>query len=158
MTSRLRTLPYLLLLLPLDLIVSFLLCVSMPFCFRWRRHASPTTPKLNCHATIVIVNWDGKHLLPECLSAAVEAVHVDGGGHEILVVDNGSTDGSVQFIRDNFPTVRVLALDRNYGFTGGNNRAIDQIQSEIIILLNNDMIVDRRFLRPLLNGFSDPSV
>src|SRR6185295_15677988 len=62
------------------------------------------------------------------------------------------------FIRQNFPTVRVLALDRNYGFTGGNNRGIGQARTDIVVLLNNDMVVDRGFLKPLLDGFSDPSV
>src|SRR5439155_18784232 len=49
-------------------------------------------------ATIIIVSWDGKHLLAECLPAVLEAVTHEGGNHEILVVDNGSTDGSVEFI------------------------------------------------------------
>src|SRR5207253_3952287 len=107
---------------------------------------------------ILIVNWDGKHLLAECLPAVLEAVRHDGGQHEILVVDNGSTDGSVDFIRQNFPMIRILELDRNYGFTGGNNRGVADVRTDIVVFLNNDMIVDRGFLRPLLNGFSDHSV
>jgi len=81
-----------------------------------------------------------------------------GGNHEILVVDNGSADGSAQFIRENFPQVRILPLDRNYGFSGGNNRGAAEAQSDIVVFLNNDMVVDRGFLRPLLTGFVDPSV
>jgi GT2 family glycosyltransferase len=158
MTSRLRTIPYVLLLLPLDFVVAICLCASVPFCVRRRRREPRTTPTTNSRATIVIVNWDGRHLLQECLSAVTEAVSIDGGAHEILLVDNGSTDGSVEFVRRNFPSVRVLALDRNYGFTGGNNRAIDEVRTDIVVLLNNDMMVDTGFLRPLLNGFSDPSV
>jgi len=104
------------------------------------------------------VNWDGRQLLAECLPSVVEAVQHDGGNHEILVVDNGSTDGSVDFVRQHFPCVHVLALDRNYGFAEGNNRAIAQARTDIVVLLNNDMIVNREFLRPLLDGFSDPSV
>src|SRR5262249_30259614 len=74
------------------------------------------------------------------------------------VVDNGSADGSVEFVRRNFPCVSVLPLDRNYGFGPGNDRGIKQAQTDIVVLLNNDMIVDREFLRPLLEGFSDPLV
>jgi GT2 family glycosyltransferase len=109
-------------------------------------------------ATIVIVNWDGKHLLLECLPSVIEAVSYTGGKHEILVVDNGSTDGSVQFMQDHFPMVRILPLDRNYGFAGGNNRAVEEVSTKIVVFLNNDMVVDRAFLTPLLKGFGDESV
>jgi GT2 family glycosyltransferase len=104
------------------------------------------------------VNWDGRQLLAECLPSVVEAVQHDGGKHEILVVDNGSTDGSVDYVRQHFPCVQVLALDRNYGFAEGNNRGIAQAKTDIVVLLNNDMVVNREFLRPLLGSFSDPSV
>src|SRR5262245_38913947 len=120
MKSKLRALPYLLLLLPFDAFVSLCLCVSIPFCFRARRHKDTKTQPPDSRATIIIVNWDGKHLLQDCLPAVIEAVRYDGGTHEVLVVDNGSTDGSAEFVQQNFPGVRVLMLDRNYGFSGGN--------------------------------------
>jgi GT2 family glycosyltransferase len=75
-----------------------------------------------------------------------------------MVVDNGSTDGSADFVRTKFPQVRLLRLDRNYGFTGGNNRGVEAANSDIVLLLNNDMIVDRNFLKPLLDGFHDSTV
>jgi len=106
----------------------------------------------------VIVNWDGKHLLAECLPSVIEAIQHDGGSHDVLVVDNGSKDGSVEFIREEFPTIQILALDRNYGFSEGNNRGIAKASTDTVVLLNNDMIVDRGFLSPLLDGFSDPCV
>jgi len=157
MTSKLRTLPYLLLLLPFDIAVALCLFASVPLCFRKQRDSETricNTEKV----TIIIVNWDGKHLLAECLPTVIEAVKHDGCNHEVLVVDNGSTDGSVDFIHHNFASVRVLRLDRNYGFIGGNNRGVAAVQSDIVVLLNNDMAVDRGFLRPLLEGFRDPSV
>src|SRR5215471_12441347 len=157
MTSKLRTLPYVLLLLPFDLVVAFCLCVSVPLCFR--RHRDTDTQRVtSTTTTIIIVNWDGKHLLEECLPALIGAVTYDGRPHEILIVDNGSTDGSIDFVRQNFPCVRILPLDRNYGFSGGNNRGIAEARTDIVVLLNNDMIVDRGFLGPLLDGFSDPFV
>src|SRR5262249_41393467 len=158
MTPRLRTLPYLLLLLPFDLIVALCLCASVPLCLKTRRHRDTETRRAQPPATLIIVNWDGRQLLAECLPSVVEAVQHDGGKHEILVVDNGSTDGSVDYVRQHFPCVHVLALDRNYGFAEGNNRGIAQAQTDIVVLLNNDMVVSREFLRPLLDGFSDPSV
>jgi len=109
-------------------------------------------------ATILILNWDGKHLLEECIPAVLSAIRVAGGKHGILVVDNGSTDGSVQFVRERFPEVKVLELNRNYGFVGGNNRGVETIETEIVVLLNNDMVVDSGFLAPLLDGFTDGAV
>ena len=157
MRLPLRALPYLTFLLPFDLLVALCLCVSIPLCFRKHRGTEPQRP-VAFATTIIIVNWDGKHLLTECLPSVIEAVEYDGRAHEILLVDNGSTDGSVQFVRENFPGVRILPLDRNYGFAGGNNRGIAGVATDIVVLLNNDMIVDRGFIGPLLDGFSDPSV
>ena len=61
-------------------------------------------------------------------------------------------------MRERFPEVRVVPLDRNYRFTGGNNRAVRTSKKDIVVFLNNDMLVDRGFLAPLLEGFKDPSV
>src|SRR5256712_8570596 len=196
MRSKLRVIPCLILLLPLDLIVAIGILLAQIFPSSQRRggakrepdRAKPqkkprrdgqfgvnvsaglTTPSApsaqipllceegNVVATIVILNFDGKHLLAECLPAVIEAVKYAGGKHEILVVDNGSADGSAQFVQENFPEVRILSLDQNYGFTGGNNRAANSIDTDIIVFLNNDMVVDRGFLQPLLCPFSDPSV
>jgi GT2 family glycosyltransferase len=178
MTAKLRALPYVILLLPFDLIVALaLLAAQLVGALRPSPAASrrplpegeaSTSPSGRGRpegpgegrriATIIIVTWDGKHLLEECLPAVLEAVRSEGGDHEILVVDNGSVDGSVEFVRDQFPQVRVLALDRNYGFTGGNNRGVREARTDIVVFLNNDMVVDRSFLKPLLSGFQDPSV
>jgi GT2 family glycosyltransferase len=157
MRSKLRTLPYVLLLLPLDVLLSICLCLSAILSFRKRKPGEMRRADTK-KTTIIIVSWDGKHLLAECLPTVIEAVGRDGGAHEILVVDNGSTDGTVDFLRLNFPCVRVLALDQNYGFIGGNNRGVEVVETETVVLLNNDMLVDPGFLRPLLDGFADPSV
>lgn len=109
-------------------------------------------------ASIVIPSWNGRELLERCLPSVVEAVRSDGEDHEIIVVDNHSTDGSVPFIRANFPQVKVLELDRNRGFAGGCNAGAKASQNEIVVFLNNDMIVERDFLRPLLDGFEDEAV
>jgi GT2 family glycosyltransferase len=161
MRSKVGVLPYVFLLVPFDLIVIFgilfaNLCVFVSLWFK--KPKDPKTQRPDPIATVVIVSWNGKHLLAECLPSVLESVKCAGGNHGILVVDNGSSDGTVQFIQENFPTVRILALDRNYGFAGGNNRGVIEAQTDIVVFLNNDMVVDRGFLQPLLNGFSDPSV
>jgi len=118
------------------------------------KSGQPDTSK----ASIIIPNWNGRELLQQCLPSVVEAVRSDGGGHEIIVVDNHSTDDSVPFLKDNYPEVKVLGLDRNRGFAGGCNAGAAESRNEILVFLNNDMIVDRSFLRPLLNGFDDGAV
>lgn len=108
--------------------------------------------------SIVILNWNGRHLLEECLPALVQAVKPDSEAHQILVVDNGSTDDSVAWTRQHFPSVDLLELDQNYGFVEGNNRGVRAARNDIVVLLNNDMIVEPDFLAPLLDGFDQPGV
>ncbi len=156
MTSRVLALGCCLFLLPFDLLVAF--CVLVSSCFKSQRYEDTKVQGASPPATVIIVNWDGRPLLAESLPALVEAVKHAGGNHEILVVDNGSADGSIDFIQQRFPSIRVLALDQNYGFTGGNNRGVAEAQTDIVVFLNNDMVVDRGFLPPLLAGFSDPTV
>jgi GT2 family glycosyltransferase len=166
-TRKLRVVPAVALLLPADMVVgagllltSALKTVHRFVSFRRRSSAKPEkeSPVPKKIATIQILNWDGKHLLAECLPSVVDAVRATGVGHEILVVDNGSTDGSVQFLRETFPQVRIVELDRNYGFVGGNNRGVQAVNTDIVVFLNNDMIVGRNFLQPLLDGFTDASI
>jgi GT2 family glycosyltransferase/glycosyltransferase involved in cell wall biosynthesis len=109
-------------------------------------------------ASIIIPNWNGRELLEQCLPSVVGAVRSDRGDHEIIVVDNHSTDDSVRFLKANYPEVKVLELDMNRGFAGGCNAGAAESQSAIIVFLNNDMIVDRGFLRHLLDGFDDEAV
>ncbi len=104
-------------------------------------------------ASIVVLNWNGKDLLAQGIPSVIEAVARDGRPHEILVVDNGSNDGSVEYLQATFPQVRVVALPENLGFTKGNNAGVRAARHDIVVLLNNDMVVDPGFLRPLLDGF-----
>ncbi len=104
-------------------------------------------------ASIIVLNWNGKELLAEGLPSVLEAVRYDGRPHEILVVDNGSTDGSTVFVRENFPSVKILKLAQNLGFAAGNNAGVRAASNDVVVLLNNDMVVERGFLGPLLDGF-----
>jgi GT2 family glycosyltransferase/glycosyltransferase involved in cell wall biosynthesis len=111
----------------------------------------------NSAASVVIPNWNGRDLLAKYLPSVMEAMAANPE-NEIIVVDNGSEDGSVQFLRDQFPAVRVLALDRNLGFGGGSNEGFRAARNDIVVLLNSDMHVQPDFLQPLLEAFTDENV
>ncbi len=96
---------------------------------------------------MVIVNWNGRHLLGECLDSLL-AKHMDG--LEIIFVDNGSHDGSVEYVREWYRDVRVINLSKNIGFAGGNNAGIRTASGKYVALLNNDTRVDRDWLTNLL--------
>jgi glycosyltransferase involved in cell wall biosynthesis/GT2 family glycosyltransferase len=107
-------------------------------------------------ASIIVLSWNKKELLEEALNAVQTAVEYEGGGHEIILVDNGSSDGTQDYIRTQYPRVRLIELDKNYRFCRANNIAVQCAKNEIVVLLNNDVIVERDFLGPLLKGFEYP--
>ncbi len=108
-------------------------------------------------ASVVIPNWNGRDLLERYLPSVVAAL-AGNPDNEIIVVDNGSTDGSASFVRQAFPGVTVLALDRNLGFGGGSNAGFRAARNDVVVLLNSDMRVAPDFLAPLLEGFGDELV
>ncbi len=125
--------------------------------FRRKPAREPDTLPSTRAVSVVIPNWNGQELLAKYLPSVVEAL----AGHpenEIIVVDNASTDGSVEFLRERLPQVRVLALERNRGFGGGSNAGFAAARNDIVVLLNSDMRVDPGFLAPLVEGFRDPRV
>ena len=119
-----------------------------------RRKLPPDTAPDASAASVVIPNWNGRDLLEKYLPSVIAAL-ADSPRNEIIVVDNGSEDGSAQFLREHFPQVRVLALERNLGFGGGSNAGFQAARNDIVVLLNSDMRVDPNFLQPLLDGFRD---
>ena len=100
------------------------------------------------NVSIVIPNYNGKHFLENCLKA-VFAQTIEN--MEVIVVDNGSTDGSQEYL-DTYPGVRVLKMDKNYGFCGAVNAGIKESDSEYVILLNNDTEVEPDFAKELLTA------
>ena len=156
---RFRILLYVGCLLPVDVAVAFSLlgaqfiaCVSRIVVSK--RSLPRFTAPQTASGTSQILTRDGKPLLEEFLPSVIEAA----GHHQVMVVDNGSKDGSLELLKSRFPTVRVLRLDRNYGYSEGNNRGLKEVRTDVVVLLNNDMAVDPDFLVPLLKPFSDPSV
>jgi GT2 family glycosyltransferase len=90
-------------------------------------------------ASVIIPNWNGLALLRPCLdSLAAQTLTSQEGGFEIIVVDNGSRDGSVDAVQAEYPWVHVLALSENLGYAGGCNAGIEIARGEILVMLNND--------------------
>ncbi|MBN1569910.1 MAG: glycosyltransferase [Acidobacteria bacterium] len=144
------------LLLPLLLVVVLILLffnlLTSLTGFARRQSVLDNTP-VSGLASIIVLNWNGKSLLAEGLPSILDAVRTDGRSHEVIVVDNGSTDGSIEYLAGNFPEVRVIALSKNLGFAEGNNAGVQAARNDVVILLNNDMVVDAGFIRPLIQGF-----
>jgi GT2 family glycosyltransferase/glycosyltransferase involved in cell wall biosynthesis len=157
----LRSLP-LLLLSPLLVAVAALTLALTDLLRRLVPSAASTAPahsepRPKGAVSVVIPNWNGKELLEKFLPSVIEAL-AGNPDNEILVVDNGSTDGSADFLRTAYPSVRVLALPVNLGFGGGSNEGFREARNGIVVLLNSDMRVAPDFLAPLLEAFADPGV
>jgi GT2 family glycosyltransferase len=104
-------------------------------------------------ASVVIPNWNGAHHLPICLEALRRQTY-----HprlEVLLVDNGSTDGSLELVAHDYPEVRVLALGENLGLTGGNNVGFRAAEGEVLVSLNNDTEADAGFVEALVVALSE---
>lgn len=99
--------------------------------------------------TVVVLNWNGVALLPDCLDALAKQ-DLPREQWEVWVVDNGSTDGSLELLADRYPDVRVVRNERNLGYAGGNNVALRMVQTPFVALLNNDAHPEPDWLRHLL--------
>ena len=98
--------------------------------------------------SIVILNWNGEKFLKKYLPILIKNTIADD--IEIVVADNGSTDNSIELIKSSFTEVRTILFDKNYGFAGGYNKALSQIEAEYFVLLNSDVEVTESWLDPLL--------
>ncbi|MGB7511508.1 MAG: glycosyltransferase family 2 protein [Pelodictyon phaeoclathratiforme] len=106
------------------------------------------TSPLSC---IVVLNWNGAKDTLACLDSLAALI---SPSCRVLVVDNGSTDGSPEKIRDRFPAVELLLLSVNIGYAGGNNagfRRVMELKAEFVIFLNNDTLVESSFYTPLID-------
>lgn len=101
---------------------------------------------------VVILNWNGAALLRKYLPKVIENTtrEVLSCKVDIIVADNASTDESLEILSNDFPEVAVVPLDKNYGFTGGYNRAIAQISHDYVVLLNSDVAPQKGWIEPLV--------
>lgn len=100
---------------------------------------------------IVILNWNGKHWLGKFLPN----VQQHSPNADIFVIDNASTDNSNEFLKEIFPSVKIIKLDKNYGFAGGYNEGLKQINAEFYCLLNSDVEVSEGWITPMLQLFDN---
>ncbi len=151
------------LLLPVQIILALALGLSEFLRTFWPGAAQKDTdpegqPPGRPLCSIIILNWNGRHLLQESLPAVERAVAFSQAEHEVILVDNGSSDDSLAWVQTHHPNVGIVPLEKNIGFGEGNNRGVEEARHKIIVLLNNDMIVAEDFLPPLLEPFSDGRV
>ena len=105
--------------------------------------------------SVIVLNYNGKGFLDGCLTSLASQTYSD---FEVIVVDNGSRDGSPEYIEENYPWVRLAKNDENLGFAGGTNVGIRAAKGKFIITLNNDSMADRRFIEELIKPMADPEV
>ncbi|NDP26224.1 MAG: glycosyltransferase family 2 protein [Flavobacterium sp.] len=98
---------------------------------------------------VVILNWNGKKLLEQFLPAIVKY----SPQADIYVADNASTDTSISFVKANFPTIKIVQNERNFGFAQGYNEALKHIDSQIYALVNSDIEVTENWLKPIVETF-----
>ncbi len=113
---------------------------------------------MNPKVSIIIVNMNGKSLLEGCLTSLFNLT--DYPNYDVIVVDNGSTDGSVELVKEKFPHVEIITLNKNYGFTRANNigvmHAFQKFNPDYILLLNNDTeIIQKGWLKEMVNSGYD---
>lgn len=125
--------------------------------FKYKRPclAELETGKSLQSVSIIILNWNQKKLLNDCLKSVL---NTDYPEVEIIVSDNGSTDGSVELVKEKFPNVVLIENNANLGFCTGNNVAIKQAKGDIIVLLNNDTWVDKDWVKELVKASNDSNV
>ena len=107
---------------------------------------------MTAHIKILILNWNGKHLLKSCLDS-VSAI--DYPNYSVMVIDNGSTDNSVKMVKEKYSEVELLELENNNGFAGGYNRCFTQLKNDysgFVLLLNNDTEVDPTILSSFIQA------
>lgn len=108
--------------------------------------------KASSSVSVVVLNFDGKTRLRRCLDSLIKT---DYPNFQIVVVDNGSSDGSIDLVKEHYPGVKVIQHDKNYGFALGYNLALDFFDSQYVALVNNDIVVEPNWLIGLIAPFQN---
>ena len=102
---------------------------------------------------IVILNWNGAKYLQQFLPVLIKNTTLSSA--KIIIADNASTDSSLLILREQFPEIQTIVLDKNYGFAGGYNKALAQIEADYYVLLNSDVEVTPNWLEPMITYMSE---
>lgn len=105
--------------------------------------------------SVIILNYNGKEYLAGCLDSILAQEYPT---FEVIVVDNASRDGSVEFLREKYPKVPLIVNEENLGFAQGNNVGVDDARHDLIVLVNNDVVVEAGWLRALVEAVFEPNV
>lgn len=98
---------------------------------------------------IVIIHWNNRHLLETFMPGVLKSTYPN---LDIYLADNASTDDSVAYVKEHFSEVKIIQLDKNYGYAGGYNEALKQVEADYFILLNNDVAVDPDWIEPVISA------
>jgi len=101
--------------------------------------------------SVIVLNCNGKKFLKDCFES-LEKLNYPKDRYEVIMGDNASTDDSVEYVKENFPWVRILQFDKNYGFCKANNLCVKEAKGEYLVFLNNDTTVDVDWLKNLVDG------
>jgi GT2 family glycosyltransferase len=110
-------------------------------------YSSLRNPALTPKVAIVILNWNGSHFLRRFLPSVAGSSYTNC---DIVVADNASTDDSVSFLQQHYPQVRIIRLAENFGFAGGYNKALKQVEADYYVLLNSDVEVEPGWIEPVV--------
>ena len=98
--------------------------------------------------SFIIINWNGRKFISSCIDSILNQ---SNKSFEVIIVDNASTDGSVNFLKKQFPEVKIVELKKNYGFATGNNIGFKESSGEYIALINNDAVLDKSWLENMVS-------
>ena len=99
---------------------------------------------------IVILNWNGIKLLKKFLDPLIR---YNDSENEIYIIDNKSSDDSIDYIKSNFPSIKIIENKKNYGYAKGYNQGLMKVNADIFCLLNNDVEVTQDWTKPIMNEF-----
>ena len=106
------------------------------------------------YVSIIILNFNGKDYIRKCLGS-VQNLNYPKDRYEIIFVDNGSIDGSIDYVTKRFKNIKIVRNEKNFGFAKGNNIGAEKAQGELIVFLNNDMVVDKEWLSSLVKCYQE---
>ena len=110
----------------------------------------------NTLVSVIIVNYNGKNHLEKCLESLMK---INYNNYEVILVDNNSSDGSIQFIEKFYPSIRLIKLKDNLGFAEPNNIAVKEAKGDLVLFLNNDTTVDPNFISEMIKVIkNDPKI